>query len=118
LRGSDLRTALESGLWMLGKDAGRFSQISGARIVARRDAVPGSRLVSVEVDGAPLDEARLYKVATNDYLARGKDGYGAFTRGRPLVTDDEAPLLATVLMQAIEKTKSIEPRIDGRLVIE
>lgn len=118
LRGADLRAALESGLWMLGKDAGRFPQISGARIVARRDAVPGSRLLSVEIGGAPLDDARLYKVATNDYLARGKDGYDAFARGRPLVTDDEAPLLSTVVMEAIQKAGTIAPAIDGRIVIK
>jgi 5'-nucleotidase / UDP-sugar diphosphatase len=118
LRGADLRTALEGGLWMLGKDAGRFPQISGARVVARRDAVPGARLVSVEVGGAPLDDARLYKVATNDYLAGGKDGYDAFTRGRLLVSDDEAPLLSTVVIEAIEKAGTIAPVIDGRITIK
>jgi 5'-nucleotidase / UDP-sugar diphosphatase len=116
--GAELHKALENGLWMLGKDSGRFPQISGARIVARRDAVPGARLVSVEVGGAPLDDARLYKVATNDYLAGGKDGYDAFTRGKPLVSDDEAPLLSTVVIEAIEKAGTIAPVIDGRITIQ
>ncbi len=118
LRGADLRAALENGLWMIGKDAGRFAQISGARIVARRDAVPGSRLVSVDIGGKPLDEARVYKVATNDYLARGKDGYEAFTRGRPLVSDLEAPLLSTVVIEAIRRAGAISPKTDGRIALE
>lgn len=118
LRGADLRAALESGLWKLGKDAGRFPQISGARIVARQEAVPGSRIVTVDIGGAPLDDARLYKIATNDYLAGGKDGYEAFTRGKPLVTEDEAPLLSTVVMEAIEKAGTIAPAVDGRLMIK
>jgi 5'-nucleotidase/UDP-sugar diphosphatase len=117
LSGADLRAALENGVWMLGEDAGRFPQISGARIVVRRDAVPGSRIASIEVGGKPLDDARRYKVATNDYLARGKDGYEAFLRGTPLVTEDEAPLLATVVMDAIQKAGAIAPVIDGRLTI-
>jgi 5'-nucleotidase / UDP-sugar diphosphatase len=117
LSGADLRAAFESGLWMLGKDAGRFAQISGARIVARRDAVPGSRLVSVEVGGAPLDDARIYKVATNDYLARGKDGYESFTRGKALTSDDAAPLLSAVVIDAIVKAGKIAPVTDGRITI-
>jgi 2',3'-cyclic-nucleotide 2'-phosphodiesterase (5'-nucleotidase family) len=118
LRGAELRAVLENSLRMLGKDAGRFAQISGARIIVRRDAVPGSRLVSVEVGGAPLEDARLYKVATNDYLAAGKDGYEAFLRGKPLVTDDEAPSLSSVVMETIEKAQTIAPTIDGRIRIE
>ncbi|WP_457796976.1 bifunctional metallophosphatase/5'-nucleotidase [Methylocystis sp. S23] len=116
--GADLRAALERGVWMLGKGAGRFPQLSGARIVLRRDAVPGSRIVSVEIGGKPLDDAKRYKVATNDYLARGKDGYEAFLRGTPLITDDEAPLLATVVMDAIQKAGAIAPVIDGRITID
>jgi 5'-nucleotidase/UDP-sugar diphosphatase len=118
LLGADLRAALENGLWMLGKDAGRFAQISGARIIARRDAVPGSRLVFAEVGGAPLDDARVYKIATNDYLARGKDGYEAFTRGKTLASDDEATLLSTVVIDAIQKAGTIAPATDGRITIE
>ena len=73
LTGADLRAALENAVWLIDKDAGRFAQISGARIVVRRDAVPGSRLASIEIGGSPLDDAKRYKVATIDFLARGKD---------------------------------------------
>jgi 2',3'-cyclic-nucleotide 2'-phosphodiesterase (5'-nucleotidase family) len=118
LSGADLRAAFEAGLWMLGKDAGRFCQISGARIVARRDAVPGSRLVSAEIGGAPLEDARVYKVATNDYLAKGKDGYDAFLRGKTLSSDDEAPLLSAVVIDAIQSAGKIAPVTDGRITIK
>lgn len=117
LSGADLRAALESAFSGLSSDAGRFAQISGARLVVRRDAVPGARLLSVEIGGAPLDDSRLYKVATNDYLARGKDGYDAFLRGRPLVTDDAAPLLSAVAIEAIRKAGRIAPVTDGRIAI-
>lgn len=117
ISGADLRAAFESALWSLGKDAGRFAQISGARIVARRDAVPGSRLVSVEIGGKPLDDARRYKVATNDFLARGKDGYEAFSRARPIVGETDAPLLTTVVIDAIQKDGVIAPAIDGRITL-
>lgn len=118
LSGADLRAALENAVWLIGKDAGRFAQISGARIVVRRDAVPGSRLVSIEVGGKPLDDAKLYKLATIDFLARGKDGYVALTHGRPLVSDLEGPLLTNVIIDAIEKAGAIAPVVDGRIRIE
>ena len=37
---------------------------------------PGSRVVreSVTVQGSPIDMGRLYRVATKEYLAMGKDG--------------------------------------------
>lgn len=118
LTGADLRAALENSVWLVGKDAGRFAQISGARIVVRRDAVPGSRLVSIEVGGKPLDDAKLYKLATIDFLARGKDGYVALARGKPLVSDLEGPLLTNVIIDAIEKARVIAPVVDGRIRIE
>ncbi|HEY8123823.1 MAG TPA: 5'-nucleotidase [Methylocystis sp.] len=118
LSGADLRAALENAVSLVGKDAGRFAQMSGARIVVRRDAVPGSRLVSVEVGGKPLDDAKLYKVATIDFLARGKDGYVALMRGKPLVSDLEGPLLTNVIVNAIEKARTIAPEVDGRIKIE
>ncbi|MEK8093775.1 5'-nucleotidase C-terminal domain-containing protein [Methylocystis sp. IM3] len=118
LSGADLRAVLESAYGALGKDAGRFAQISGARLRLRGDAVPGSRLSSIEAAGAPLDEMRLYKVATNDYLASGKDGYDAFLRAKPLVSGDAAPLVSAVVIEAIRRAGAIAPRTDGRITIE
>ena len=39
--------------------------------------VPGSVLVA----GAPLEEAKLYRLATKLYLAEGKDGYDVLAVG-------------------------------------
>ncbi len=118
LSGADLRAALENAVLLIDRDAGRFAQISGARIVVRRGAAPGSRLVSIVIGGKPLDDAKRYKVATIDFLARGKDGYVALTRGKPLVSELEGPLLANVIADAIEKAGTIAPVVDGRIRIE
>lgn len=118
LSGADLRDALENAVWLIGKDAGRFAQISGARIVVRGDAVPGARLASIEIGGKPLDDTKLYKVATNDFLARGKDGYVALTRAKPPASDFEGPLLTSVVVDAIEKAGAIAPVTDGRIRVE
>ncbi len=43
-------------------------------------APPGARVLAVQVGGAPLDEARAYRLATNDFLAAGGDGYTVLAR--------------------------------------
>ena len=116
--GADLKAALENGVWFGEKAEGRFVQLSGAKIVARRDAVPGSRLTTIEIGGAPLDPAKLYKVAVNDFLASGKDGYAAFLKGRVLLDANEGPLVATVVMDAVKATGSVSPKVEGRIRFE
>ena len=80
VKGSDLREAIENGLSRLPALAGRFPQVSGMRVEYDPQRPPGSRVLSIEVGGAPLDPDRIYRVATNDFMARGGDGYAALRR--------------------------------------
>lgn len=75
MKGAVVREALEHGVGM-----DRIVQISGAKIVYRRPAPKGERLVSVEVGGAPLDDRKDYKLTTIDFLTNGGDGYTVFDR--------------------------------------
>ncbi|NRD27312.1 bifunctional UDP-sugar hydrolase/5'-nucleotidase [Frigoribacterium sp. VKM Ac-2836] len=45
-------------------------------------ASAGSRIASVSLDGAALDDATVYKVTVNSFLASGGDGFAAFANGR------------------------------------
>ena len=42
----------------------------------------GSRLVSIRLDGRRIQPERRYRVATNNYLAAGGDGYTVLAAGR------------------------------------
>jgi len=46
------------------------AQPKGAKVVAN----------SIRIDGAPLDDARTYRVATNNFLAEGADGFPMFAQ--------------------------------------
>ena len=116
--GRDLREILENGVRFAGKGDGRFAQISGMRIKGRKDAVPGSKLTGIEIGGAALDEAKLYKVATSDFMASGKEGYDAFGRGKVLIGEVEGKLLVSLVIEAIEKAGTIAPVVEGRIVLE
>ncbi len=118
LSGADVQAALENGVWFAGKPEGRFAQVSGLLLTAKKDAVPGSRITAVEIAGAALDPAKLYKVATNDFLASGKDGYVSLANGKVLIGPMEGPLLVTVVIDAIASAGTIAPAIDGRIVID
>jgi len=45
----------------------------------------GSRVVDIRVNGAPLDEKKIYRAALADYLTTGGDGYTEFTKGTGMV---------------------------------
>jgi 5'-nucleotidase len=97
LRGEALRAALENGLSRLPGPSGRFPQLAGLRFTADPARALGERALAIEVEEAPgewrpLDPARAYRVATNNFLRRGGDGYAAFAE-QALEATDDGPLL-------------------------
>src|SRR2546421_6732276 len=71
----------------------------------------------LKVGGAALDEARIYRVAINDFLARGGDGYTTFRDARRIIPDADAPLLANVVMVYIREIGTVRTGIEGRMVL-
>ncbi len=113
--GSQLLAALENGFSQVEKGAGRFPQVSGLEVVWDPSAEPGSRVVSVTVNGAPLDPDRLYKVATNDYMLRGGDGYGALGGGRVLVDAGNGNLMANDVIRYIQAQGGVKAPAGPRI---
>jgi len=50
-----------------------------------RYSVAGDRVTGIELDGAPVTDAGSYRVAVNNFLSAGGDGFDAFTAGTDLV---------------------------------
>ncbi|MGI6690120.1 MAG: 5'-nucleotidase C-terminal domain-containing protein [Christensenellales bacterium] len=73
--GEKLLAAMEHGLRLYPEQNGGFPQIAGGTLVFDPAKDPGSRVVSMTVGGQDVDPAKAYKVATNDFLAAGGDGY-------------------------------------------
>jgi 2',3'-cyclic-nucleotide 2'-phosphodiesterase (5'-nucleotidase family) len=117
LPGRELRRALENGLSALPEARGRFPQVSGLSVVADMSRPAGSRIVSVRVGEATLDDSRIYKVATNDFLARGGDGYTMFQDARHLLPPDDSPLLANEVMVYLRRIGTVQTGVEGRLVL-
>ena len=77
LTGSQIWEAMENGVSQVEQNAGRFPQVSGMSFTWNPKAEVGSRVVSVDYRGRPLSKYKTYTLATNDFLAKGGDGYTA-----------------------------------------
>ena len=86
--GAELKTMLENGVSLMPAVNGRFPQVSGLCFTYDIAAPAGSRVTSaVFADGAgnctatPVDltAGSTYKIAENDFMAAGGDGYPNFT---------------------------------------
>ncbi|HRJ68923.1 MAG TPA: 5'-nucleotidase C-terminal domain-containing protein [Beijerinckiaceae bacterium] len=116
ITGKDIKDALENGVSQVDARAGRFPQVSGMKVVYDAKAAAGSRIVSVEIAGKPLDPAARYKVASNDFMFGGGDGYGALGRGRTLIGKTDGTLMANVVMGYVRKLGKVESKVEGRIV--
>ncbi len=81
LKGADILALLEKGA---GLDKGML-QVSGIMFRCDLRKPVGKRVTRVIVGKRPLDRARTYRVATNDFLAAGGDNFTEFQRGRNIV---------------------------------
>ena len=78
----------------------------------------GNRVVSMKVGGKELEETRIYKVATNDYLARGGGGYETFGAAEKLRLGPDVPLMAQVIIDYIRMKKNVHTGVEGRIVFK
>ena len=115
LSGADLRAALENGVSRVEDGAGRFPQVAGLTLVYDPAAPAGGRVAEITVGGAPLDPAKVYTVATNDYMAGGGDGYATLGSGRLLIDAAAGTLMATMVMDYVESMGTVAPAVDGRI---
>jgi 5'-nucleotidase / UDP-sugar diphosphatase len=103
INGGSLRQALENGVSRVTLNAdgqidrtalnGRFLQVSGLRYSYDPRKEVGSRIISVEVENAdgtysPLVDTQVYRVATNNFLVEGGDGYSVLAENARNVAVD------------------------------
>lgn len=118
LTGALIKEALENGVSQVETGAGRFPQVSGLRFTWNPDAPAGARVGGVEVktgDGyKAIDPAATYKIATNDFMAAGGDGYTAFMKGTNAYNTNF--VMSDVLAEYIQAKSPVNLQPDGRIV--
>lgn len=115
--GAAVRAALENGVSQVEAGGGRFPQVSGLRFTFNPTRPAGSRVTEVQVGSQPISDTATYSVATNDFMLRGGDGYSMLTAGQVLISPAGGPLMVTAVIDAIQRARTISPRVDGRITI-
>ncbi|MDN5785838.1 bifunctional UDP-sugar hydrolase/5'-nucleotidase [Pseudorhodobacter sp.] len=113
--GSQLLAAFENGVSQYEDGAGRFLQLSGASIVFDPSAPAGSRITEALVGGQPLDPDKLYKVAANDYILGGGDGFTSLGGGEVLINAGNGNLMANDVIDYIVKMGGVTSAVEGRV---
>lgn len=131
LTGAQVIEALENGVSRINVENGqvvragangRFPQVAGIRYSFDPTQPAGSRIVSVEVRGAdgsfsPIDPEAVYKVATNDFMLNGGDGYSVFGSGANAYAFGKP--LDQILAEYLVSIGTVDPAsvLDGRIQI-
>ncbi len=118
IKGDAVRAAIENGLSLLPRTAGRFPQVSGLRFEADLSRPAGRRVIAVRVGNAALDPGKTYRLATNDFMAQGGDGYTMFRAARVRVPGHDGPLMANEVMVYLRRLGTVRTGIEGRIVLK
>jgi 5'-nucleotidase len=116
--GKILRQAMEHGLELVGSapEAGQFPQVSGMVIKYDARKPPGSRIVEFLVGKEPLQDDKLYTLASNTFVLGGGDGYTMLIGAKELVKAEGGPVEPVAVIKAIEAARAIAPRVEGRIL--
>lgn len=96
--------------------ATRFEVLGGVKVVA-----DGGKIVSVEIDGEPLDDDKVYGLATISFLLEGGDNLSLAENALSVTVYEDVPIIDAVLEHIKAETEAgrpIEYRTDGRVVIK
>ncbi len=119
LPGAAIVAALEHGVNGIEEGQGRFPQVSGLRFSLDPSVAPNEgRVSAVEARSAegwaPIDASATYTIVTNNFMARGGDGYAMFpAQGRNGY--DTAIDLADALAEYLSENAPFAPELDGRI---
>ncbi|SFJ45215.1 2',3'-cyclic-nucleotide 2'-phosphodiesterase/5'-or 3'-nucleotidase, 5'-nucleotidase family [Bosea sp. OK403] len=118
ITGKDVKDAIENGLAPAPQGSGRFPQVSGLSFEADIKRPVGQRVVSISVEGKPIDEAANYTVASNNFMLAGGDGYTSLARGRTLIGLTDGKLMANEVMVYLRRLGTIDAKVEGRAALK
>ena len=113
LTGAQIKEVLEFGVRSYGESLGGFPHISGIKFVLDPSRSVGDRIISLTINGQPLDMNKTYTVATNDFTAAGGDDYPCFG---DIPTLNEYSSLEEALANFIGTLQTVSYTKQGRIL--
>jgi hypothetical protein len=95
---------------------GRFQVLGGVRVVA-----DGGKLVSAEIGGEPIDDEKVYGLATISFLLGGGDGLSLEQNALSVTLFEQEDIIDAVLDFVCSETaagRPIEYKKDGRIIVK
>lgn len=112
LKGSDLLAALEYGV---GNEKVGEVRFAGVKLAVDLDLPQGTRIIENRLaDNSFIDLNKQYKVVTNEFLAKGGDGYITLTKGENIRYAGD---IKEFFNFALRNEKTVNYRTDGRLSV-
>ena len=108
--GKQIRTILEE------MASGRFQVLGGVRVVAE-----DGKLVSAEIAGEPIDDDKVYGMATISFLLEGGDGLTLGHNAVSMMKFEDEDVIDAVLEYVYAETAAGRPvtyKADGRVVVK
>ncbi len=115
LTGGDLLAAVENGVAVYPDTFGGFPQVSGMTFKVDPNKPAGQRVVELKVQGQAVVKDRVYKIATNDFMAAGGDKYVSFLNAELL---GEYEALEEIIADYITELGEVDIKAEGRIVYE
>ncbi|OTF81598.1 5' nucleotidase-like protein [Euroglyphus maynei] len=108
--GRQIYRALENGVSQFPKYEGRFPQVSGISFEFDPTKPSGSRvnINSIMIQGEPIDEDKLYKMVTKEFIVQGKDGYDVLKECSIYKNTEQCLTLLQAVNEYLETYKLIQ----------
>jgi len=111
--GQGILEAMEHGLSAYPEAEGFFPHIAGMKVKFDSTKDVGNRVTEIMINGALLDESKIYTMATNDFMAAGGDNYTMFSG---LKTVTEFGGLDEILINWMSENGTDGAEVDDRIM--
>jgi len=115
LRGDQIMAALERSVSFAPQPSAGFLQVSGLRFTFDARKEGGKRVSATQVNGAALEAAKTYRVATTRPLANGQQGYFQIWDKSAIASDTGKSLAGALNDLAKARSGSLSASVDGRI---
>ncbi|MBS4162382.1 multifunctional 2',3'-cyclic-nucleotide 2'-phosphodiesterase/3'-nucleotidase/5'-nucleotidase, partial [Klebsiella pneumoniae] len=118
MTGAQIKEALEHGVSQVEEGGGAFPHVAGLTVTFTLNKPKGERILDVKLidekgTSRPLDPKKTYRVATNNFMGGGGDGYTVFKNAKNGVdlgfSDYE------IFTEQLKLYDSVSPNIENRI---
>ncbi|WOO44691.1 multifunctional 2',3'-cyclic-nucleotide 2'-phosphodiesterase/3'-nucleotidase/5'-nucleotidase [Bacillus subtilis] len=119
LTGKQIKEALEQGLSNVENGGGAFPQVAGIEYTFTLNNEPGHRVLEVKIESPNGDKVAIntddtYRVATNNFVGAGGDGYSVFTEASH--GEDLGYVDYEIFTEQLKKLgNKVSPKVEGRI---